>query len=48
MYAFSTSDATNPFLIAECPLYSYDTGTTFWVPPQSAGGGQVAYIYAGP
>jgi len=48
MYAFSTSDATNPFLIAECPLYSYDTATTFWVPPQGAGGGQIAYIYAGP
>jgi hypothetical protein len=40
--------ALNPFLVAECPLYSYDTGTTFWVPPQAAGGGQIAYIYAGP
>lgn len=44
----NTVSARNPFVLGECPLYSYDTGTTFWVPPQAAGGGQVAYIYAGP
>jgi len=48
MFAMNGATAALPFLIAECPLYSYDTGTTFWVPPQSAGGGQIAYIYAGP
>lgn len=49
MYAIGAgATAGIPFLIAECPLYSYDTATTFWVPPQSAGGGQQAYIYAGP
>lgn len=36
-----------PNLLEECSLYSYDTATTFLVPPSSAGGGQVAYIYAG-
>lgn len=44
----SAGTALNPFLIGEVPLYTYDTATTFWVPPQGAGGGQQAYIYAGP
>ena len=37
--------APNP--ITEIPLYSYDTATTFWIPPSNAGAGQQAYIYAG-
>jgi hypothetical protein len=36
----------SPNLLGEKPLYSYDTVTTFFVPP-SDGGGQTAYIYAG-
>jgi len=36
-----------PNLILETPLYSYDTATTFWIPPSNAGVGQQAYIYAG-
>lgn len=43
--SFSNSNA--PYLIAEVGLYSYNTSTTFWVPPQIAGGGQSGYIYAG-
>jgi hypothetical protein len=45
-----TNGTSNPImanLIAEIPLYSYDTSTTFWVPPSNAGAGQQAYIYAG-
>jgi hypothetical protein len=41
------SNAFAPNLLNEKPLYSYDTATTFFVPPSSAGGGQTAYIYAG-
>lgn len=41
------SEAYCPNLLAEASMYSYDTATTFFVPPSSAGGGQVAYIYAG-
>ena len=47
LFGNATPTNTSPFLIGECPLYSYDTSTTFWVPPQGAGGGQKAYIYAG-
>jgi hypothetical protein len=43
----SQSFVTHPNLIAETPLYSYDTATTFWIPPSNAGAGQQAYIYAG-
>jgi hypothetical protein len=41
------SNSTSPYFINEVGLYGYDTATTFWVPPQQAGGGQTAYIYAG-
>lgn len=41
------SENLNPNLLNEAPMYSYDTSTTFFVLPSSAGGGQVAYIYAG-
>lgn len=41
------SNATFPNLILETPLYSYDTATTFWVPPSNAGVGQKVFIYAG-
>lgn len=41
------TESIAPNLLEECSLYSYDTATTFLVPPSSAGGGQVAYIYAG-
>jgi len=41
------TSSTSPNLILEYPLYSYDTATTFWVPPSTAGVGQVPYIYAG-
>lgn len=40
--------SAQPNCIVEMPLYSYDTSTTFWVPPSSIGVGQVAYVYAGP
>ena len=40
------SNSLAPNLLGEKPLYSYDTATTFFVPP-SDGGGQTAYIYAG-
>ena len=45
--AQSRFENLSPNLLSEKPLYSYDTSTTFFVPPSSAGGGQVAYIYAG-
>ena len=45
--AQSRFENLSPNLLSEKPLYSYDTATTFFVPPSSAGGGQVAYIYAG-
>jgi hypothetical protein len=41
-------NSTAPNLILEMPLYSYDTTTTFWIPPSGAGVGQKAYVYAGP
>jgi len=41
------SYSSNCYQIAEVDLYGYNTTTTFWVPPQIAGGGQTAYIYAG-
>ena len=41
------SNSFAPYLISEVGLYGYDTATTFWVPPQQAGSGQTAYIYAG-
>jgi hypothetical protein len=47
LMAITQSNATNPNLILETPLYSYDTATTFWIPPSNAGAGQQAYIYAG-
>ncbi len=47
LVASSRQETFAPNLINECPLYSYDTATTFFVPPSSAGGGQTAYIYAG-
>jgi hypothetical protein len=37
-----------PYIVAEFPLYSYNTSTQFWVPPYVTGTGQKAYIYAGP
>jgi hypothetical protein len=45
-----TTGANNnfPYAIMEVGLYGYDTATTFWVPFTAAGGGQAAYIYAGP
>lgn len=47
LVASSRNEQREPNLLNECPLYSYDTATTFFVPPSSAGGGQTAYIYAG-
>jgi hypothetical protein len=44
----SIANSYNPYFINEVGLYGYDTATTFWVPPQQAGSGQTAYIYAGP
>jgi hypothetical protein len=41
------TESQTPNLLAELPLYSYDTATTFFVPPSNAGAGQTAYIYAG-
>jgi hypothetical protein len=41
------SNATMANVLAEVPLYSYNTATTFWIPPSNAGAGQQAYIYAG-
>jgi hypothetical protein len=35
------------YLIGEIPLRSYNTSTTFWVPPAGTATGQTAYIYAG-
>ena len=43
----SRTESQQPNLIMEVPLYSYNTSTTFWVPPCSGGPGQTAYIYAG-
>jgi hypothetical protein len=43
----ATQNTFAVYLIGEVGLYGYDTATTFWVPPQAAGGGQTAYIYAG-
>lgn len=34
--------------IIEIPLYTYDTSTTFFVPPANADSGLKSYIYAGP
>jgi hypothetical protein len=45
--AVNRTESFAPNLLAEVPFYSYDTATTFFVPPSSAGGGQAAYIYAG-
>jgi hypothetical protein len=42
------NNSLTPNLILEMPLYSYDTTTTFWIPPSGAGVGQKAYVYAGP
>lgn len=47
LIAITQSNATFPNLILETPLYSYDTSTTFWIPPSNAGVGQKAYMYAG-
>lgn len=35
------------YAIGEIPLRSYNTATTFWVPPAGTAMGQTAYIYAG-
>ena len=43
----SASSTNNPLNIYEIALYSYDTGTTFYVPPVNNGMSQKAYIYAG-
>lgn len=43
----STSSFTMSQIVGEIPLYSYDTGTTFWVPPFRGGAGQKAFIYTG-
>lgn len=47
--ADSFSTTGNIALIGEVDLYSYNTATTFWVPPVITGGlqGQKAYVYAG-
>lgn len=49
-FAFSSgrNESYYPYLTVEFPLYSYNTATHFWVPPNTGGGGQAAYIYAGP
>jgi hypothetical protein len=47
LMSVGTSQAYAPNPIGEIPLYSYDTATTFWIPPSNAGAGQQAYIYAG-
>jgi hypothetical protein len=47
LVAQTRSESFVPNLLNESPLYSYDTATTFFVPPSNAGGGQTAYIYAG-
>lgn len=47
LIVITQSNATFPNLILETPLYSYDTSTTFWIPPSNAGVGQKAYMYAG-
>lgn len=43
--AFNNNQAVQ--LIGEFNLYSYNTSTTFWVPPAGTAIGQTAYIYAG-
>ena len=47
LVAQARSESFVPNLLNESALYSYDTATTFFVPPSSAGGSQTAYIYAG-
>ena len=47
LVAQTRSESFVPNLLNESALYSYDTATTFFVPPSSAGGGQTAYVYAG-
>ena len=42
------SEATYPWSLAEIPIYSYNTATTFFVPPMAGNGAGIAYIYAGP
>lgn len=44
-YTQTSQSITQP--VAEVPLYSYDTATTFWVPPFRGGAGQKAFIFAG-
>ena len=44
--AYITSTKFQPGNFVELPLYSYNTTTTFWVPP-SYGSGKKDYIYAG-
>lgn len=41
------SNSSRPALIAEFPLYSYNTATTFYVAETNATPGMTAYIYAG-
>jgi hypothetical protein len=42
------SESLFPYLIAEYPLYSYDTSTTFFIPSPVAGNnGSTSYMYAG-
>ena len=44
----ATLENRYPWLAAEIPAFSYNTATTFWVPTYGSGGGQKAWIYAGP
>jgi len=37
-----------PYLLGELSLYSYDTSTTFWIPPSGAAVVGKTFVYAGP
>jgi hypothetical protein len=47
LFLVTRTAGIHPTIVAERPLYSYDTATTFWIPPSNAGAGQKAYVYAG-
>ena len=44
----AANNARYPYIVAEAPVFSYNTATTFWVPPYASGGGFKAWICAVP
>lgn len=44
---YTNRTGQNGNVLAKIPLYSYNTSTTFYIPPSNASGGQLSYMYAG-